>query len=79
MKTGKLSQSIYERSVLKQFHKEQIMNFKSAGSVCAFLSIMSETETFVLLHEKVAAYTIAMAANALVAKGGIPKGNAYLI
>jgi hydrogenase maturation factor len=72
MKTGKLSQSIFERSVLKQFHKEQINDYKGAGNICAFLPVACETETFVLLHEDVAAFAIYMAANALAAKGSKP-------
>lgn len=72
MKSGKLSQSIFERSVLKQFQKEQIGNYKGAGNVCAFLPVMCTVETFAAAHEGVAAYAVYMAANALLAKGGKP-------
>ena len=72
MKTGKLSQSIFERSVLKEFHREQIEDYKGAGNICAFLPIACETENFSLLHESVAAMTVYMAANKLIAKGSRP-------
>lgn len=72
MKTGQLSQSIFERSVLKQFHREQIEYLKGTGSNCAFLSVSCETETFALLHESVASMTLYMAANAMLAKGSHP-------
>lgn len=70
MKIGKVSQSIYERSVLKQFHKDQIENQKSAGKDCAFFCA---SETFSLNSEEVAALTISMAANDLIAQGGTPR------
>lgn len=72
MKSGKLSQSIFERSVLKQFHTEQIKDCKGAGNICAFLPVMCTVETFAVADEAVASYAVYMAANALIAKGGKP-------
>ncbi len=74
MKEGQLSQSIYERSVLKEFQREQVRIYKGAEDNCAFLAGLFQTETFALSHESVAAMALYMAANALLAQGGRPAG-----
>jgi len=86
MKIGKISQSIFERSVLKQFHKEQIAFLKSAGADCAFFLDRSETtdkeekqffftsEVMSIVDDSVVVLALYMAANKLTAQGGKPGG-----
>lgn len=74
MKTGKISESVYNRSCLKQFEKEQFIKKEDAGTSCVFFSDMCfETQTFGLNHETVVSHAIFLAANQVLAKKAVPK------
>lgn len=74
MKIGKISESVYNRSCLKQFEKEQLIEKRDAGTSCVFFADMCfETQAIGLNHESVVSHAIYLAANHILAKGAIPK------
>ncbi|MDE6202916.1 MAG: hydrogenase maturation factor [Lachnospiraceae bacterium] len=89
MRTGKISESILKRSVLRQIgnHKEEVIKGAGIGEDCAFLSwnsslsgqaagegaIAVSTQAFTLPVKNSAYLAVMAAANNLAASGAVPK------
>lgn len=73
MKTGKISQSIYDRSVCKVLTIEQSRILKGAEQNCAFFADCFALGQMAFVSEDVAVYAFYDAYNQMLASGGTPR------